>query len=148
MWPVFLAALPVGMIVGSLRPPSPELIPVYLVSLVLAWVVNTLIWMQFGMSAFWMLNSGAAIALASVASSFLSGALVPLWFMPDWLRIVMQCLPFQAVAYLPASIYAGQVQGGDTFWPIVVQLAWILVLLATISWTWRRAQHKLVIQGG
>ena len=148
MAPVLLVAVPAGMLVGSLRPPSLPMLLVYLLSFVLAYVVNTLIWMQMGLFGFWMLNFGALLALTSVISSFLSGALVPLWFMPDALRFVVQLLPFQATTFLPASIFSGQVSGSGVVLPMLVQVAWIAILLGTLSLTWRRAQRKLVIQGG
>lgn len=41
--------------------------------------------------------------MLSISSDFLAGALVPLWFMPDALRTLLEWLPFQAVMFLPAS---------------------------------------------
>jgi ABC-type uncharacterized transport system permease subunit len=146
--PIYLLAVPVAMLVGSLRMPDPGTLPVYLVSLVLAYVVNTLIWLILGLTGFWLLNAGGLRSLMSLTAGFLSGALVPLWFMPDAIRVVIRLLPFQAVTFLPASIFVGETRGMDALQPILVQVAWIGILLAICAFTWSRAQRKLVIQGG
>ncbi|MDQ3657790.1 MAG: hypothetical protein M3457_22285, partial [Chloroflexota bacterium] len=73
---------------------------------------------------------------------------IPVWFMPDALRIVVQLLPFQAMTFLPASIFSEQVTGTAMIGPLLVQLAWIGILTLVIARVWARAQRKLVIQGG
>lgn len=146
--PLLIVVVPVAMLVGSLRLPAIETLLVYLVSLALAFVVNALIWMLVGLLGFWLMDIGGLRATISVASSFLAGALVPLWFMPDILRTVVEWLPFQATMFLPASIFAAQTTGSDAIQPLLVQVAWIGVLVAIANVVWRRAQRKLVIQGG
>lgn len=146
--PLLIVVVPIAMLVGSLRPPSPENFLVYALSLALAFIVNVLIWMLVGMLGFWMMNVSGVRAMLGVSIDFLAGALVPLWFMPDALRTVLELLPFQAVMFLPASIFAGQVTGSDVTRPLAVQLAWVVTLLFIAKAVWTRAQRKLVIQGG
>lgn len=146
--PLLLAIIPAALLVGSLRVPAVENLPLYLISLILAYVVNVLIWMLVGMLAFWMMSSNGIRAMLSIASDFLGGTLVPLWFMPDALRTTLELLPFQAGAFLPASIFAGQVSGMAVVRPFLVQVVWIAVLVACVRVVWSRAQRKLVVQGG
>ncbi len=146
--PLLLVVVPVAMLIGSLRLPSLENLMVYAVSLVLAYVVNVLIWLLVGLLGFWLLNVGGLRAMLSISSDFLAGALVPLWFMPDALRTLLEWLPFQAVMFLPASIFAGQVAGSAALRPLIVQGIWIAVLVLVANVVWKRAQRKLVIQGG
>ena len=146
--PLLIVVVPVAMLVGSLTLPSPGNLLVYLLSLALAFIVNVLIWMLVGLLGFWMMNASGLRAMLSISSDFLAGALVPLWFMPDALRTVVEWLPFQATMFLPASIFAGQVTGSDVIRPLVLQLVWIAILLLVARVVWTRAQRKLVIQGG
>ncbi len=146
--PVLMLVIPAAMLVGSLEWPSAANGVAYLVSFGLAYLVSTLTWLLVGLGGFWVINIGGLRALLSVASGFLSGALIPIWFMPDALRIVVQLLPFQAMTFLPASIFSGQVSGTAIIGPLLVQLAWIAILSWLIGWAWGRAQRKLVIQGG
>lgn len=140
--------VPAALLVGSLDPPSVGNGVLYLVSFVLAFVVNSLIGMHLGLLAFWIQHVNGIRAIVGVSSGFLSGTLVPLWLMPDAVRLVFRLLPFQALAFLPASIYSGQVTGWATLEPLAVQLVWVGILLGTVRWIWRRAQERIVIHGG
>jgi len=146
--PALVLAVPVAMLVGSLELPSLLNGIAYVVSFSLAYMVSTLTWLLIGLGGFWLINIGGLRALLSVASGFLSGALIPVWFMPDALRILVQLLPFQAMTFLPASIFSGQVTGTAMIVPLLVQVAWIAILTGLIGLVWARAQRKLVIQGG
>jgi ABC-2 type transport system permease protein len=146
--PLLVVFVPITALVGALNPPSPEGMLLYLVSLVLAFLVNMLIWMHIGLLAFWMLQVNGVRAMLSIAQGFLAGALVPLWLMPSGLRTVLEILPFQATVFLPASIYTGARHGTETLIPLGIQLIWIVILSLTVTLMWQRAQHKIVVQGG
>lgn len=146
--PVLILVVPAAMLVGSLELPSFANGIAYVVSFGLAYLVSSLTWLLVGLGGFWLINIGGLRALLSVASGFLSGALIPVWFMPDALRITVQLLPFQATTFLPASIFAGEVTGTDLVGPLLVQGAWIAILTLLIARVWAGAQRKLVIQGG
>jgi len=74
--------------------------------------------------------------------------LIPLWFMPGWLRASVEWLPFQAQVYTPVSIYLGQTRGGEAAALVAVQLAWVVVLVVLLELVWRRARYRVVVQGG
>ncbi len=146
--PALVLVVPAAMLVGSLELPSLANGIAYVVSFALAYLVSALTWLLVGLGGFWLINIGGLRALLWVASGFLSGALIPVWFMPDALRIVVQVLPFQAMTFLPASIFSGQVTGTAMIGPLLVQVAWVATLIWSNAWVWARAQRKLVIQGG
>jgi ABC-2 type transport system permease protein len=146
--PFVLVMIPFALLIGSLRMPDLANLGPYLVSVVLAYMVSVLTWMLVGMLAFWIMQVNAVRALLQVASELLGGALVPLWFMPDGLRFVLELLPFQAILFLPAAIYTGEVSGTGLVRPFLVQLTWIVLLWWIAALVWRRAQRRIVIQGG
>ena len=80
--------------------------------------------------------------------NFATGALVPLWFMPDLLRSVVQLLPFQAIAYVPVSIYIGAPATGAIGTALGLQLFWAVAMVFVIRVVWSRAFRHTVIQGG
>lgn len=143
-----VSLIPLAMLLGSLRPPNTANLLPYLASLVLAYVVGLLTWTLVGLLSFWVVQINAIRAMLQMLSTFLAGTLVPLWFMPDTLRAVLSVLPFQAFGFLPASIYSGQVRGTELIQPFLVQLVWILILGWATRLAWRRAQQKIVVQGG
>lgn len=146
--PFVVMLVPLALLIGSLRMPDPANIGPYLLSLVLAYMVSVLTWMLTGMLAFWIMHVNGIRVMLDLSSAFLGGALVPLWFMPDGLRFVLELLPFQAILFLPAAIYAGEMSGSDLVQPFAVQLGWIVILWWTAKFVWRRAQQRIVIQGG
>jgi ABC-2 type transport system permease protein len=117
-------------------------------SMVLAYLVGVLTFLLIGMMAFWIMHVNAIRVMFHLLSDFLGGVLVPLWFMPDALRFVLELLPFQAMLFLPAAIYAGEVTGSGLIRPFAVQLGWIVVLWLVLTTVWRRAQRRVVVQGG
>lgn len=146
--PLLVVFVPAGVIVGSLDPPDPPYVGLYLVSFALAFVVKFQINLVLGLLAFWMQHVNGIRVMVSVTSGFLSGAMIPFWLMPDGVRWVFQLLPFQALAFLPASIYSGQATGRDALEPIAIQLLWVGILFLTGRWMWHRAQKRIVIHGG
>jgi ABC-type uncharacterized transport system permease subunit len=83
----------------------------------------------------------------AVVRTFLSGSVLPLWFMPGWLQTIAGVLPFQAAAFTPVAIYFGRPPGG--LGPaLAVQALWVAVLAALCALVWSRARHRVVVQGG
>ncbi len=78
----------------------------------------------------------------------LTGALVPLWFLPGGVGTAMEQLPFPAIAFTPLSIYIGETEGAAIWVALARQAGWAVVLLATGAYFARRGMHKLSIQGG
>lgn len=148
IWLTLIIVIPGLLVIGSLAPPSASVLAVFLVSVVLAYTVSTLIWLMVGLSGFWLMNVSGMRAIVWVTSGFLAGSLIPIWFMPGPLQTVVQWLPFQAMGFLPASIYVGQAQGVEIVWAISIQVGWIVLLWTAAALMWRRAQHRLVVQGG
>ncbi|HEY8742252.1 MAG TPA: ABC-2 family transporter protein, partial [Chloroflexota bacterium] len=81
----------------------------YLLSLVLGYLVSVLIGLVIGLVSFWTLQTWGVLAIYQYVSQFFTGALVPLVFFPAWLRRVADLLPFQAQAFIPLSLYMGNV---------------------------------------
>jgi ABC-type uncharacterized transport system permease subunit len=83
-----------------------------------------------------------------MVSQFLSGALLPLWFMSRPLRLVSQVLPFQAVTYTPTAIYLGRLTGTRVLSGVALEAGWVVVLWLATRLVWSRAVHRVVVQGG
>lgn len=138
--------LPVAAAFAGLT--APVALGPYLVSAVLAWLVNLCLYLLLSSIVFWTLEIGGLNFMYYVINSFLSGALVPLWFMPGWLATALSWLPFQATVFTPTSIYVGQSVGAEAWRAIGVQFGWLVLLGATAALAWRFAIRKTVVQGG
>ena len=80
--------------------------------------------------------------------SFFSGQIVPLWLFPDFLRKIAEWLPFQAVYYIPMSIYIKRLSGSTALQAVGIQVFWAIVLALFARWAWTRVHTRLTVQGG
>lgn len=149
LFPFLVAAFPLAAILGGMQPPaSPVAALTYLVSLGLSYWISTLIALLLGLIAFWTFEIQGVLVIHRFVTQFFSGALVPLWFFPPALRVVANVLPFQAQAFIPVSIYLGQVSGVELLASLGLQLFWVVVLYLIVQIVWHRALHRVVVQGG
>ena len=147
--PMLIIGLPVALIAGELKPPDSIAAGfAYAASLILAWIIAVELNLVIGLVSFWTLELTGFQAMYRLIGNFATGALIPLWFMPDLVRIVVQLLPFQAMAFLPVSIYVDEPATGTVFGAFAVQIVWIGLLVFGIRWIWHRAFAHAVIQGG
>ncbi len=110
-------------------------------------VVAALTMLVYGLTFFTMSPGGVRIFAAAVAE-LLSGAVVPLPFFPEKLRLIAELSPFAAVQNLPLRIYSGNLAGTEALVFLLVQLFWLLALWALGGGLIRRAQRRVVVQGG
>ena len=86
--------------------------------------------------------------IKNVFVNVLSGSMIPLWFMPDWVQGIIRVTPFPLIYFEPVKIYLGQMTGEDIWLSFLRQIFWIVVLALTGEVIWRQGIRKLVIQGG
>jgi len=147
--PIGLAGVVVTALLGALTAPASPLAAVYFViSATLGAAISLMASLAVSMATFWTLEVGGPMMLYRMGAAFLSGALIPLWFMPDWMASALAWLPFQAQVYTPLSIYLGRMHGARVGASLAVQAVWIVIMYAVLQLIWRRAQHKVVVQGG
>ncbi|GAA1487615.1 ABC transporter permease [Brachybacterium sacelli] len=147
--PAAATALVVGLALGAIALPGTWLSGLAcLLSLALGFAIALLVNFTVGLVGFWTLEVGGAFLIYRMLAQFSSGALIPLWFMPDWLTGVLTLLPFSAQVFVPLSIYVDRAPGWHTVQAIGLQALWILVLIALAALVWRRAVRRLVIFGG
>jgi ABC-2 type transport system permease protein len=142
-------ALPAAALVGGLSLPAGPVAGVgYLVSLALGWVLNSLISVLVGLSAFWTVDNMGFAVLFRFVAAFLAGTSVPLVLFPGPLRVVAEALPFRFIVYQPAAVYIGAVRGWALVGGLALALAWTAGMAALAVLVWRRAYRNLVIHGG
>lgn len=149
MLPMVALAIPVAGFLGELAPPPTWQAGLgYVASFLIAWLIAVELAMIIGLVAFWTLEMTGFMMVYNLVGSFATGALVPLWFMPDLMRQLVQLLPFQSIVYVPVSIYIGLPATGSIGTALLLQAFWVVVLVFAIRLIWRRALDRTVIQGG
>lgn len=90
---------------------------------------------------------GVRLALVMTAD-FLSGGLVPLPFLPDWLTKYLYLSPFAAMQNVPFRIYSGQIPVNEAFFPIALQVFWAAALIIIGKLIISKALKRVTVQGG
>ncbi|MRN55187.1 daunorubicin ABC transporter permease [Paenibacillus sp. LC-T2] len=120
----------------------------FLVMLFFSFLINSQINVITGLSAFFVENNEGMMRMKRVVVDLFSGLVVPISLFPGWLSSILNFLPFQAITYLPGSVFTGRVQGVGIWNVLGVQVFWFLVLLIPIIWLNHAARQRLFVQGG
>lgn len=120
----------------------------FLLSAFLGYLIRYSIELTFGLFTFWLIETGGVEDIFYFSISLFSGALVPLWFFPDWLGYIARFLPFQGIYFVPNSIFVGQLSGQALCLALLTQVFWIIVCYSLLRLVWAKASMKIVVQGG
>jgi ABC-2 type transport system permease protein len=132
---------------GVDTPPGPAL-ALFAASMLLLVPLKFLIVYVSTLACFWTQNyMGVQWARLAVVN-LLSGALIPLVYLPHWLATAAQWSPFAGLTSTPALIFLGRVGVRDGLVLVLVQLAWVLVLWFGARLVWGRALRRLTVHGG
>lgn len=100
------------------------------------------------MSVFYTISSQGIKLLASSVSEFLGGAVIPLPFLPDGIREIVNILPFASAQNVPFRIYGGDLTGREMYISLLLQCFWFITFLLIGRAMEQRALKRVVIQGG
>ena len=134
--------------IGMECPASPVAFLAFLFSALLGYGVLFAISFLMQTLSFWLLNVWAIMTIKNVFVNVLSGSMIPLWFMPEWMSGIIRFSPFSSIYFIPVQIYLGQLSGKEILFHSATQGFWIAVLLAGGAVLWKKGQRKLVVQGG
>jgi ABC-2 type transport system permease protein len=142
-----------GMVVVSLLfpvklPTDPVIWFVFILMLFLSFLINSQINVITGLFAFFLENNDGLIRMKRVMVDLFSGLIVPMSFFPGWAESMLKLLPFQAITYLPGSVFTGKVTGNAIYEVLGVQLLWFVLLIVPLGLLWRSARTRLFVQGG
>jgi ABC-2 type transport system permease protein len=146
---LFIPSVLVVKLVFNIVPPySATYLAYYIVSVILGYLVLYNFNFIFWTFAFEYMTSWGIITLKNAFVMVLSGALVPLWFMPEEIANVLKYLPFQTIYYFPLSIYLGIIPQTEIISGITAQIIWVVVFIITGHIFWKRTVREIVVQGG
>lgn len=132
---------------GLYVPERPQTYPLFLVSVALAVVVCFGCRFIVQCSAYWLLDIRGPVVLWLLASGLGSGLYFPLWLVPEpWSTVAVYALPFASIIQAPMDILVERAD--HPYLMLATQAFWAVVVLAVGRAVHRRAERKLVVQGG
>lgn len=146
--PVLIVALLVPEPYRMLLPTNNEQFLLFVLSAILSLCVVVAFSMLIYISTFYTISGWGLRIIISSLSDFLAGAVIPLPFFPKEVQNIANILPFASMLNLPLRIYTGNLEQTEIYWGILLQIFWLVVLVAFGRSVIKRALHKVTIQGG
>jgi ABC-2 type transport system permease protein len=144
----------VPMIVGIVffhphLPVRPATYPLFAVSVLLGVIVSFGIRFLVNAAGYWLLDIRGVILVHTFATALLTGLSVPVHFFPTWLVWLLWVgTPFPSVLQTPLDVLVERGPLPGLVAEVAGQAAWVLVILLSCRWVQRRAERRLVVQGG
>ena len=113
-----------------------------------SYLINFYFNVCYGYSAFVLKNLWGSNLLKECIVNFLSGAVVPLAFMPAGLGFILNLLPFASMTYIPVMMYLGMFDVPTIIMSFGLQIFWLAFLIFLHRIIWNACVRRISIQGG
>jgi len=117
-------------------------------SLVLAFLLGFFLEAAMGLIGFWWLEVSSLLFVYMLLSFFLSGHMFPLDMLPGRWQTAVHLTPLMYLAYFPAAVLLGKVQGLALAQGLAIQAGWVLGMIALARWLWARGTRHYSAFGG
>lgn len=98
--------------------------------------------------AFFTISPQGLKMFLTSAVEFFSGSIVPLPFLPEPLKIILELLPFAGMQNVPLRIYGGDLAGREMLQAITLQSFWLIAMILFGKLLCKKAENHIVLQGG
>ena len=104
--------------------PDPLTMLAFVTSLLLSFALGFYLEACIGLVGFWMLEVSSLLFVYMLFQFFLSGHMFPLDLIDEPYRSIVGFLPIKYLAYFPAAVFLGKIQGTALAFDMAMLLAW------------------------
>jgi ABC-2 type transport system permease protein len=146
----FIPPVVIGALCFPMRLPTRwQTVPLFLVSVLLAVIVSFGCRYLVNATAYWLQDARGPIMLWVLGAGVLGGLYFPLRLLPEWLAIALWVgTPLPSILQTPLDVAAERDGPALQAGLIAVQAVWAVSLLALAALVQKRAERRLVVQGG
>ena len=101
-----------------------------------------------GMIGFWFLEVSSLLFVYMLFSFFFSGHMFPIDMLPGVWKTVVNAMPLQYLAYFPAAVFLGKIQGHALASGLAIELGWVVLFAMACRLAWRRGTARYSAFGG
>ncbi len=105
----------------------------FLASLLMGFALGFFLEATIGMIGFWFLEVSSLLFVYMLFNFFFSGHMFPLDFLsavlPDWLMAIIKYNPLAYLAYFPAAVFLGKVEGAELTTGLMIEAGWVLFFI-------------------
>ena len=123
-------------------------IAVFLVTLMVATVLNFIIFYCFSAIAFWIVEVGFLFEGIRIVTILLSGGIFPVEVFGERALRVIDLLPFKYTVSYPINVLNGRLTLAEAGNGLLIQAAWILASLLAARVLWQVGNKRYVAIGG
>lgn len=109
--------------------PEPPVLVAFITSLVMAFLLGFFLESTIGMIGFWFLEVSSLLFVYMLFNFFFSGHMFPIDMLPGGLQTFVKLLPLQYLAYFPAAVFLGKVQGPELVHGMWLQAGWLAAFI-------------------
>jgi ABC-2 type transport system permease protein len=102
----------------------------FFASLVMSFLLGFFMEAALGMIGFWFLEVSSLMFVFMLFGFFFSGHMFPIDMLPGVVGEIVKLIPFQYLAYFPAAVFLGKIQGATLILGLAMQLIWIIIFFA------------------
>lgn len=129
-------------------PPSCASLVAFLLSFIGAILLSCALTMLLTVSLMWTLSGEGINSILPSLITIFSGMIVPLPLFPEWIKPLLNALPFSGLLDQPFRLFTGNLPPNALSHVLLHQAFWIVALVILGRVLVRRGIRKLVIQGG
>lgn len=128
--------------------PDPLTFLAYAAALLLGFLLGFFFETMVGMVGFWFLEVTSFLYVINTINFFVSGHMFPIDLLPGPLAAVLKALPFQYLAYFPATVFLGRVQGAELAWGLLIEAAWVMLFIVLARRLYHAGLRRYSAYGG
>lgn len=120
----------------------------FVISMLLGIVITFYIYILIGFLTFWTESIFGYRDLILHIGGILSGSVIPLLFMPEWLQNISMLLPFRYMVYEPITLLINNFTYQDMLGVLTRQTIYIILLSLATQMIWNKGVKRYEAQGG
>ncbi len=128
--------------------PDPFTLSAFVASLFLSFAMGFYLEACIGLVGFWMLEVSSLLFVYMLFQFFLSGHMFPLDILGEPFRTIVGLLPIKYLAYFPAAVFLGKVQGAQLAIDMGMLIAWTIFFFVLSQIIYRRGLKRYSGYGG
>lgn len=128
--------------------PDATTMAAFVLSLVLAFLLGFFLEATLGLIGFWFLEVSSLLFVYMLFSFFFSGHMFPIDMLQGPLYWIVRVSPLEYLAYFPAAVFLGKIQGAELVRGLAGELAWLAFFMLAARITFARGVRRYSAFGG
>ena len=128
--------------------PPPQVLAAFAASLIMSFLLGFFMEVTMGLLGFWLLEVSSLLFVYMLFTFFLSGHMFPIDMLPSPIDTIVRIVPLQYLAYFPAAVFLGKIEGNDLIVGLAVQAAWVLGFILLSRYIFNRGVKRYSGFGG